>query len=489
MMWLVKRSYLGLVAVVAGYYLISRYLFEKRPRNLALRSEIESAVSVSEEWPTSALSETTPNTSESVVSEEWPTAFSSALSETTPTPKTFEPMALSLNYWEQTANAIMNLFDLQCWASTVSLSGVVEPSILRDWGSGVFHTLSEHSSRFTFRNFFDLDHWNSMSLKYSVSPLVSLQDFLENAARDIVYVQVIYHRFDREYCRPLSSVAKSKWALFLRSKGFHLAKTVCINFSMNASMNEEEFREKIFEGIDHPVTVLFNRFRGISPLGKGARLVMTGPLSGACARRLKNFDTSIHPTTVRYTPINSSSQIVPSKRIVEYVKRFISEKLSGERYIAVMLRTERLKNLLPKKTESDTCASNVISDWEEMVAKNNIHKTLYFSDTENHGSLGWTDNRIATKFSRYIQNAMNLDLSVDQVNSIIEDMTGSKDSVQIAALHQQLVAHATCVVVVGGGRFQSQTLNMYFYNHRGQECYSYRDGFCNSSYVDQIYGL
>ncbi len=401
-------------------------------------------------------------------------------------------MALALNYWEQTSNALINLFDLQCWASTVNISGVVEPSIRRTEASGVFSTLAG-PTRYTFRDLFDLDHWNSMSLKYSVSPLVSLQNFLENAARDIVYVQITYHIYENAaHCHPLSSVAKDKWAQSLRSKGFRLAKTVCFNFLENASMNDEMFHEKIFKGTNSRVvaTVIFERFKGLNPRGASCRLMLTGPRCSACARKVRNLDITTQPTTaLRYTPLNSSSQIVPSKRIVEYTKQFISEQLSGERYIAVMLRTEKLKSVLAKKPDSEICANKIISDWKELVAKNNIHKTLLFSDTGSHGSLYWTRNQVALNFSSYVEDALHLDLNLNQVNSILEKMTGSKDSVQIAALHRQLAVHATCVVMIRSGVFQSHTLNTYFHNHRGQECFKFRNGLCNSLYINQIYGL
>ena len=40
-----------------------------------------------------------------------------------------EPMVLGLDYWEQAANALSNLADLQCWAKMVAnISKVVEPS-------------------------------------------------------------------------------------------------------------------------------------------------------------------------------------------------------------------------------------------------------------------------------------------------------------------------------------------------------------------------
>lgn len=58
-----------------------------------------------------------------------------------------EPMALSLNYWEQTANGLRNIFDLQCWAESVNIHKVVEPSI-KAAGSSVFHFVTTSKNYF-----------------------------------------------------------------------------------------------------------------------------------------------------------------------------------------------------------------------------------------------------------------------------------------------------------------------------------------------------
>ena len=41
-----------------------------------------------------------------------------------------KPMVLSVEYGEQSANGLKNLLDLQCWASSVGIHAVVEPSVL-----------------------------------------------------------------------------------------------------------------------------------------------------------------------------------------------------------------------------------------------------------------------------------------------------------------------------------------------------------------------
>lgn len=143
-----------------------------------------------------------------------------------------EPMVLSLSYWEQTANALKNLFDLQCWASTMNITKVVMPTI-EAYDKSVFH-FSHNGSSLKFEDLFDLNYWNGMSLKLGYSVLISQQYFLQHASRDIVYVQLL--NLGNNYkCLPLGSLTSQKWYKFLLNQRFNVQKTVCIDFKQAPS--------------------------------------------------------------------------------------------------------------------------------------------------------------------------------------------------------------------------------------------------------------
>ena len=57
-----------------------------------------------------------------------------------------EPMALSRGYWEQSANALKNLFDLQCWASSVGIYKVVESEVSSSTSAGLLQLILEENS-------------------------------------------------------------------------------------------------------------------------------------------------------------------------------------------------------------------------------------------------------------------------------------------------------------------------------------------------------
>ena len=97
-----------------------------------------------------------------------------------------ESMVMGLDYWEQIGNAVKNLFDLQCWASSVGIRSVVEPSVNATLGKTVLKFLKDEKY-LKFRDLFDITHWNLMSSNSNFSRLVSLEYFLKHGSKDVVF--------------------------------------------------------------------------------------------------------------------------------------------------------------------------------------------------------------------------------------------------------------------------------------------------------------
>jgi len=106
-----------------------------------------------------------------------------------------EPMALSLDYWEQIGNAQRNLLDLQCWAKSVGINKVVEPSIMSS-GMSVFHFVAS-SKRLNFGDFIDKNRWEKITSYFNFSQLVTLEHFLEQATKELVFIQIRLAHSDR----------------------------------------------------------------------------------------------------------------------------------------------------------------------------------------------------------------------------------------------------------------------------------------------------
>ena len=84
------------------------------------------------------------------------------------------------------------------------------------------------------------------------------------------------------------------------------------------------------------VTVLFSIWEGIR---SNYRVALTGSTCDARLDKVKYLKR-------QDATFNFEGQVVTSKRISSYIDYFLSQFLSGERYIAVMLRTENYPILL-----------------------------------------------------------------------------------------------------------------------------------------------
>ena len=173
-----------------------------------------------------------------------------------------QPMVLYLKMWEQMGMALKNLFDLQCWASTANISQVMEPSIC-SFGDHTFHFGCQ--SDFNFRDFFDINYWNQMSLIQNNSILVS-NSYLQNASKEVIYVQLKYIELHSWFkCNSLDELASEYWFRFFKRNGCNIS-TVCIEFPISDSA----FQNKIFGSTDasqQNKTVIFEEWRGFKTSG------------------------------------------------------------------------------------------------------------------------------------------------------------------------------------------------------------------------------
>ncbi len=386
-----------------------------------------------------------------------------------------EPMVVSLSYWEQTGNALSNLFDLQCWANSVGIGRVLEPSI-KQFGQSTFHFVNGNTNYLKFSDLFDVDHWNSMSLNQNYSQLSSMDRFLECASKDIVFVQMKYAQLQSS-CRKVQAVTNDEWYKFLSQKDFRLIDTVCIDFNRAPSqvMEWNTFRDLISKFRN--VTFLIDEWRGIRSTDKSvSRVDFT---DSRCRTRFPDLSNGhfvpSKPAKTIYLPAPQSiSPIVPSKLVLGYLEKFMKKySLDGAGYVAVMVRTQKIKNLDAK--DNNLMARAILSDWKSLKESHNLTRTLFFTDTGRHGSLEWV-NPSAKEFSEYVESKLQIPLTYDQMNTALEEITDSTDSVQIAFLQRLLVSRATCAILAGGGTFQIQTVNMYLHFHKGKECYSIRKG-------------
>ncbi len=200
--------------------------------------------------------------------------------------RNLEPMVLSLDYWEQTGNALDSLFDLQCWANSVGIDKVLQPTI-KQVSESTFHFVANRKgSHFEFSDLFDIDHWNLMSVKRNNSPLTSMEYFVQHAIKEVLVVKIRYK--DGGNC----TLDKTSKYNFLPEEGFRVVRIACIDFNKVPShgMEQSVFQDLIFGNLNpRNVTVLFDQWRGLWLFGEVTRRVdLTASSYPQCLDRLSS---------------------------------------------------------------------------------------------------------------------------------------------------------------------------------------------------------
>ena len=394
-----------------------------------------------------------------------------------------QPMVLSLVYAEQIGNALKNLFDLQCWAQSVNITKVVEPCIYTSGGK-VFQCSKVLVNPYTkFQDIFNISRWNQVSSVFHRSNLVSMNDFLRYASKKVTYVQIIFEK--KNGCKSLVELADMDWFKLLENNGFRIS-TVCIKLPKSGLIADHVFQKKVFgtTNIFQPnTTIIFEEWHGLHPDGN-FRLGLT---ELKCHRLPNALElVSIPPPQIVYSP-NSIFSSLLRQQFYGYVDKFVSDYMHGEQYVVVMLRSERLeKSVLTSPHKLNKCAEGIMSDYNKALDQIKGTKTLLCTDTGNHGSRSLSWHVVARNLSLYLQDNLNLELSPKELDSALEKITKSDDSMLIAMLQSLIATRATCIVVVGGGVFQSMTMNTYAQRHEGHECYYFRSCDCNPHYISTV---
>ena len=299
-----------------------------------------------------------------------------------------EPWALSIEYWEQSACALRNLLDLQCWASSVGINHVVEPVVLPKTYNLLKFSVKVNSTR--FRDLFDFDRWNNLSMKLNYSPLAAVEKFLDSAVRQFVYVHIKYD-VQPKPCPTKTELADKSWYKGLIMKGFSIIKIVCIDILRMPShtLTKATFTDTIFHDIGRQVNIIFSEWRGIEP----GKMTVNG---SNCTSTLGR---AISKLSVPY--------MFPSQKLSDHVDTFIQEHLSGAQYVTVMLRSEKLaKSVRSTPVKSSACIDRILAELEEMLEDQNDMKTLFFSDIGKHGRTTLKDSS-ALSFSEKLEDTLN----------------------------------------------------------------------------------
>jgi len=339
----------------------------------------------------------------------------------------------------------------------MNISKIVEPAIYSSPGNVFqFSAIPEVA----FRDYFDITMWNSMNRAHNHSTLVPISHFWEASCQDVAFVQILVSK--TSVCRTLSQLSKQSWYIELASRGFHIQST-CIRF--NSSMNGQVFKKKISSLINRPSSILFNEWRGIN-----SKTTFRLPLKNS---KCQNTFSHIMKLAEGGYPL------LYSKNLQMIRDQFLSEYMRGSKYVAVMIRTEKIdQDIIGFDMLSESsCIKSIVNDRNECLELTGVTRTLFFTDFGEHGSSSFMykigRRKPAAAFSKYLENTLSPFYSSKELNNILESISHSKDSILIAILHSMLAAYAEAIALVGGGSFQGQTFQFYTQFYR-QHSHAFR---------------
>lgn len=354
---------------------------------------------------------------------------------------------LSHDYWEQLTSASRNMLSLQCWANRIASMAVVEPFLKKSYLQSP--TTQREASSLRFSDIYDINHWNSLSWRNRYAPLITWEEFLERAPRNLITVDIKYgavHQLPltdkRLYMQDCS--IKSYWtsmASFLQKKhNFHVIRKICINFSHDKEFSFDEFRAEIFK--DHTpstTTVLFNQWRGLGN------------------KRIQVRDSGCGKIT-------ANVEAEPSKRVIEDAEKYIARYLGTYDYIAILARMEKVKMADGKELKVTSCFQQTLKYWDKMAQKN---VTFLSADVGRYGSdsLRHAKDDLTGVFQEFFDAIYGSKWTVSQWERTFVSVSGLSDPGYIGMLQKVLASRAKCVLFVGGGSFQRSALHLYHKRH------------------------
>ena len=374
---------------------------------------------------------------------------------------------LAIDYWEQMTSGSRNLQSLQCWAAQFNLS-VVEPMALGSVLKMPLKTPLKVSDKFWFHNIFDMDMWNHLSANLSHSQLVPWDDFLINAPRNVILVSFKYYKEIKSSLKTLPTPQEphispsqrlkkgcsTHWdsvSNFLKSYHFQIVREVCLNFGYGDQLTIEQYNAHVYGGFaPNSATVIYWQWRGMGP---PTRVLIQNNKCGN---------------------IHTEETIGPSQTLLQVAAEYQQKYLHGRPYLAVMARLEKVKIGIRKgklKQSLQGCSSKLLSVWKEIQKESGLNVTFLAADVGRFGSNSYhyDDNGTAI-FENIFELFYGPGFSVENWEDSFQTVANTTDAGYIGQLQSVLVAHAKCVVFIGGGSFQRHAMSRYLQAHPNTQC-------------------
>ena len=399
-------------------------------------------------------------------------------------------------YSGQQGSGVRALVSLQCWASSFSLPVyIVEPYIA---ASSLASRLKSKdlTNVMKFSDYFDVDHFNNVSLEEGSPPLISVEHFIERAPRQTIVVRLHKINACRKKPHPefqvlkesngvgkcCSSVWLHNWQM--SEAKFCVVKVVRIEGCMSLPSATREMYKTIFKGWDPSnVTVVFRFW-------------------AANWDKLQNPDSKAKMLCKDVNGQKLRHKFYPSPKLLNDAKYYTNTYLRGQTKVAVMIRSEqairgfqtgnRLKQL-------NLCINKVVDIARNLTSTTSSPNTSNIFLTLDVGKYGSNSVESVLRLSKYNLKNKSSDVITSVKNivptlygrnwtfveweeSFIKAADGIENPGYIASLQRTIASRADCLILMGGGDYQRLALHDYLELHpdTSQQCLQFvcfREGF------------
>ena len=368
-----------------------------------------------------------------------------------------------MSYSGQQGAGIQSLLSMQCWVSTFNLPMYILEPIMT---STMFVSIPRHqeNSFLTFSDLFDIEHFNRMSESTGFPLVVSREQFFSDAPRNVIFI----------HPGPKDETSKVIWKADSKPDGkqncydfeggrlLHLAQEqsfCCVRIiqaqvtPIKILMTEKEVQEVIFgDNSPQSVTLIFSKWQ--TPWFIESEDLDNPKMCKGIGRG------------------STKEQFLPSPRLVSDAKYYEKHFLNSSNDVALMLRTERMKQFLDRHSSEwtvDKCFSEARTLTKKLQISGYPMVTLdlgTFGSTSLSRFLGRYRNSLTEKSKLLVTELYDYKLTFEEWEESFTKATGGEDHRgYVAALQRILASRAKCLILVGGGYFQDLALKDYLQSH------------------------
>ena len=367
----------------------------------------------------------------------------------------------ALKIYEQQTMATGNLMQLQCFASKLNIS-IVQP-FMKDSLLSLPLDQTQHSQMLHMEELYDMQEWTTHTEKEGYTPLVTWEEFIRHAPRGVVLVQMKYpllkqvknqlphtHTEVRGYKKGCGYKFLDKAMDGLKKYGFTVARKVCYNFLSGDEIPLEDYKNELIREqniLGNNVTVIIDEWRG---LGEHQRVLVK---------------EKICPDSAQYRRWTQASPGV-GRDATLYVDKFLG---STTKYLAVIARYEMTVLAIHMERRKGSsipfCLQETLRHMSSMRKRYpELGNTFLSIDIGKYGSKSFAGHGYygcLKDMEAFVGDAYQGGMNISQWERSFESVVKGRDAGYMAKVQQAIVARAQCVLFVGGGTFQQNTLHLY----------------------------